>query len=568
MKPAMRCTVVVLLALTGACQPERTVDPADIVFVNGGIYTVDRERSWAEAAAVRDGIIVAVGTNEGIEEYKGGATRIIDLKGRMAVPGFHDSHAHPLEGGYLMRYCDLSELGTNIDAIIRIIRDCVAASDDEWIIGFGLDLSLFGPNGPDKRLLDDIAPDRLFLIDAEDGHSALVNSRTLELAGIDRDTPDPVHGVIERRPVTGEPSGTLRESARDIVDALRPARELDESVAAMGDAIRSMNAMGITSVIDAWAGELELKAYRELELAGSLTMRVRNSIVDEGVFGKHFGPDFERVLAARHELASDLIDNDSVKIYVDGVFEGETASVIEPYHELGHRGTLNHSPDELKERVARYDSMGLQVHMHTMGDGGARAALDAIEYARGQNADASESRDLRHHLAHLGLIHADDIARFGQLNVAANFTAAWAYPTDWDLKLNLPTLGRERIDAMYPIDSVHSAGGVVVGGSDWIYGPLDPLISIEVAITRQDPNDPDGLIGNTDDSVDISTMIDAYTINGAWLMHQEDRTGSIDIGKRADIVVLDRSLFAIPATEISEASVDLTIFDGTVVYER
>ena len=556
-----------LLLLT-ACNRSAGFEPADIVLVNGGVYTVDAERRWVEAAAVRDGRIVFVGSNNSVEAFVGVSTELIDVSGGMALPGFHDTHTHPLEGGYLLRQCDLSEDGSSVDAITQILRQCVSEFDDEWLIGFGLDLSLFDSNGPDKSLLDDIAPDRLLFIIAADGHTVLVNSRVLELAGITSETPDPPDGVIERREETGEPSGTLREAAYDLVDVLRPERQLDESTAAMRDALAAMTAVGITSFNDVWAGELEYRVYRAIEQSGDLKMRVMNSLIDEGVFEKHAGEEFERVLATRNEYASELINNDSIKIMVDGVLEGETAALVAPYIGLDHSGTLNHSSEELRHRVQHYDAMGLQIHMHTMGDGATRAALDAIEYAKGTNAGSELSKDLRHTLSHLALIDADDIKRFSALDVAASFTANWAYPDTWVTELNLPVLGQERVDRMYPIGSMHKAGALVIGGSDWIYGPLDPLDSIEVAITRQDPDDANALVGNTNESIDLAAAIEAYTRNAALAMQQEDSVGSIDVGKRADIVVLDRNLFAIPATEINEASVLFTIFDGEIVYRQ
>ena len=486
----------------------------------------------------------------------------------MALPGLHDTHIHPLEGGYLMRQCDLSEDGSSADAIVQIVRQCVSESDDEWVVGIGLDLALFDINGPDRSLIDDIAPDRLLFLIAEDGHTVLVNAPVLKLAGISSETPDPPEGVIERRADTGEPNGTLREAAYDLVDVFRPKRQVDESVDAMRDALAAMSAVGITSFNDVWAGELEWQVYQAIERSGDLKMRIVNSLIDEGVFEKHVGEEFERVLAARNDYASNLINNDSIKIMVDGVFEGETAALVEPYVGLGHKGVLNHSSDELRQRVARYVAMGLQIHMHTMGDGAVRAALDAIEHAREVNAGNTLSNDRRHTLSHLGLIHPDDLPRFADLNVAASVTGAWGYPSTWVTGLNLPVLGRERTDRIYPVGSLSRAGAVVVGGSDWIYGPLGPLDSIEVAITRRDPDNAEGLVGNTGESIDLATAIEAYTMNAAWVMHQEDKVGSIDVGKRADIVVLDRNLFDLPATEINDASVRFTIFDGEVVYRQ
>ena len=556
-----------LLLLT-ACTQQTAVEPADIVLLNGGVYTVEAERRWAEAVAIRDGEIIVVSNNETIEPYIGDSTEVIDLEGGMALPGLHDTHIHPLEGGYLMRQCDLTEDGSSVDAIVQIVRQCVSESDDEWVVGIGLDLALFDINGPDRSLIDDIAPDRLLFLIAEDGHTVLVNAPVLELAGIGSATPDPPEGVIERRADTGEPNGTLREAAYDLVDVLRPKRQVDESVEAMRDALAAMSAVGITSFNDVWAGELEWQVYEAIERSGDLKMRIVNSLIDEGVFEKHVGEEFERVLAARNDYASNLINNDSIKIMVDGVFEGETAALVEPYVGLGHKGILNHSSDELRQRVARYDAMGLRIHMHTMGDGAVRAALDAIEHAREVNAGNTLSNDRRHTLSHLGLIHPDDLPRFADLNVAASVTGAWGYPSTWVTGLNLPVLGRERTDRIYPVGSLSRAGAVVVGGSDWIYGPLSPLDSIEVAITRRDPDSAEELVGNTGENIDLATAIEAYTTNAAWVMHQEDKVGSIDVGKRADIVVLDRNLFDIPATEINDASVRFTIFDGEVVYRQ
>ena len=559
--------LVVLISLS-ACEGRDEVLVADIVLVNGGVYTVDGDRSWAEAVAVVDGEIVAVDSNESIAVFVGDSTEVIDLAGGMALPGLHDAHIHPLEGGYLFDNCDLTEVTESVQAVIEFISQCVADNDDEWVMGFGLDLSLFGMNGPDRSLLDEMAPDRLFWVEAADGHTVLVNARVLQLAGITSETPDPPEGVIERREGSDEPDGTLREAAYDIVGALRPERHLDESIAAMRKAIAAMNAVGVTSFIEAWAGEHELQIYQTIERSGDLSVRIVNSIIDEGAFEKHVGEDFERVLAARGHYASELISNDSIKIMVDGVLEGETAALVDEYLGLGHKGVLNHTSEDLQDRVARYVGMGLQVHMHALGDGAARAGLDAIEYAREVHADNPVASGLRHHLSHLALVHPGDIARFEELGVTASFTGEWAYPSDWVLELNLPVIGQDRVERMYPIRSIIDAGGTVVGGSDWIYGPLNPLESMEVMITRQDPNDAEGPVGNIRDSIDLATVIDVFTINPAWLMHHEHQVGSIEVGKRADIVVLDKNLFEIPATSINEASVLVTIFDGEVVYRK
>ena len=425
-----------------ACTSNSEFKAADIVLINGGIYTVDAGRTWAEASAIRDGVIVAVGSNDSIRPHVAETTQVIDLDGRMALPGFHDTHLHPLEGGYLLRQCDLTEEGSSVQAVVALLEQCANDIENEWIIGFGLDLALFDRRGPDRSLLDNIAADRLFFVIAADGHTVLVNSRVLERAGIDAQTPNPEGGVIERREGGNEPNGTLRETAYDMVDILRPLREVKGSIEPMRDALQAMSAVGITTFSDVWAGELEYRIYHALEQAGELDQRVIASLIDEGVFEKHVGEDFEATLASQSNFASELVRTSGIKIMVDGVLEGETAALVEPYIGRDHSGTLNHSSAELHRRVKRYDAMGLQIHMHTMGDGGARAGLDAIEYARNENATSTEVPVRRHTLSHLALIHPDDRNRFAELGVAASFTAAWAYPDDWVMKFNLPVLGR------------------------------------------------------------------------------------------------------------------------------
>ncbi len=550
-----------------ACDERSAEGSADIVLVNGGIYTVDAARRWAEAAAIRGGRIVAVGDKAAVEPLIGPTTEVIDLTGRMAMPGMIDSHIHPLEGAYEQVYCNLWEYQSIAD-VVTALRTCAAKSDPDgaWFQAVGLDLALFGVTGADKSLLDGIADGKFVFVDMADGHAALVNDKVLDLAGFGPDTPDPPDGVIERREGSREPNGTVRETARHAIDLLRPKRDLDTSVRAMRDALRKMNGFGITGVYDVWVGAHEMQVYRALEESGELTVRVLGAIIDEGVFEKHAGEDLERVIRERHRYESDRVSYGSIKFMVDGVFEGETGAVLEPYVTTGDLGVLNHTPEELRRRVKAYYDMGMQLHFHTMGDRATRAALDALEYARKLGDRALLSK--RHALSHLGLIDPADYGRFAEQNAAAAFTAFWAYPSAWTVNLEIPTLGQQRVDNLYPIRSVHEAGGVIVGCSDWNYGELDPLLSIETAITRQDPFGPSELKATTHEAVDLATMIKAYTINGAWLMHRENDTGSIEPGKQADVVIFDRNLFDIDSAAISEASVDLTIFDGRVVYRR
>jgi len=540
---------------------EPTINAADLVLLNGGIYTVDADRSWAEAAAIRDGIFIAVGNNAEIEPLVGPATRIIDLGGKMAVPGFHDAHVHPTMGGYALLGCSL-ETEPGVQAIIDKVTACVAKGGDGWLEGHAFDLALFGQDGPHKSLLDAIDTDRPIILWASDGHNAWANSRALEMASINTSTIDPPLGVIERD-TDGGPSGTLRETAQELVRAAMPALTLESNIEALGEGLKYLNSVGITSYIDAWVGLEDYQSYQAIEQAGKLTARVVTSLTYESSFAKHNGDQFEQVLAGSKAYETELIRHGSIKLFLDGVLEGETAALLEPYvGKHGHSGELILSPEELNVAVTRFDAMGLQVHMHAIGDRAVRAGLDAIEAARERNG----ASDNRHHISHLQMIHVDDIERFSSLQTAANFQALWALPDNWIMELNLPVLGEERVQGMYPIGSVEKAGGRIVGGSDWNVSSADPLAAMETAIRRQDPTAEEGPVLNANERISLASMIDAYTINAAWLMHQEDQVGSIEVSKKADIAILDQMLFDIPATAISDTKVVLTILNGEIIY--
>ena len=519
------------------------------------------ERSWAEAAAIRDGVIVAVGSQADIEPLLGPATRTIDLSGKMALPGFHDAHVHPTMGGYGLLGCSLENEAT-VEAIIEKLKSCLEQGGDGWLEGHAFDLALFGQDGPNKSLLDVLDTQRPIILWSSDGHNAWANSRALELADITADTPTPDLGVIERNP-DGSPSGTLRETAQELVRAVMPALTLESNMEALDTGLRHLNSLGITSFVDAWVGQDDYQSYHAIDQAGKLNARVVTCLTYESGFAKHYGEEFDQVLSGRKAYASERVKNDCIKFFVDGVLEGETAALLEPYvGKHGNRGELILSPEDLAAAVTRFDALGLQVHMHAIGDRAVRTGLDAIESARLANGPS----DNRHHISHLQMIDVDDIDRFSGLDTAANFQALWALPDDWIMELNLPVLGAERVQGMYPIASVERAGGRIVGGSDWNVSSANPLDAIEVAMRRQDWQAEDGPVLNEGERVSLASMIDAYTRNAAWLMHQEDKVGSIEPGKRADFVILDRNLFEIPVTEISDARVVLTLLDGEVIY--
>lgn len=537
--------------------------PADLVFLSGGVYTVDPQRPWAEAVAVLDGRIEAVGSNAELRPYVGKGTRVVDLDGRMLLPGFHDAHVHPIYAGLDSLECWLGGL-TSVEAILAKLRECVASGvrRGDWLVGAGWSVALFPDGNAPKALLDEIAPKIPIALTDENGHAVWVNSKALELAGVDRNTPDPPAGVIERDSGTGEAMGTLRESAAEFVNERIPPPTDAQRLRGARGALRRLHRAGVTSVVDAAVGEPQLAAYASLADHDELALRVVACIE----VGTHFVGDAEQaeaLIARRDRYRRAQLDPDCVKLFADGVLEGETAWLLEPYvGRPGYHGEPSFSVAELHDLVRRFDAQGLQIHVHAIGDAAVRTTLDAFEAAR----EANGAADPRHSIAHLQLVHPDDVSRFAELDVIANFQAVWAYPDEYVTKLNLPVIGPERMRLMYPIGSIHRAGGRLVLGSDWNVSPPDPLPGIEVGLTRQDPTGEIAGALNPNESVSLATLIEAYTANGAYLMHQEEQTGSIEVGKAADLVVLEKNLFEIPPAEIGEVRILETLVGGRTVF--
>ena len=560
---------VAVVLLTPACQraPER---PADHVFLNGGIYTVDPQRSSAEAVAVVGSEITYVGGNAGARELIGPKTRVTDLEGKLLLPGFHDSHVHLMFSGFLETGCNLTSAQT-LEQICEQLRRCATApgvGEKGWILGGNWDREPFPDGVPDRDMLDEIMPDRPVLLDSSDGHSVWLNTRALELAGIDHNTPDPPQGEIERDPQSGEPTGILNEKAMVIATAVVPAPSLEERLAAIDTATALAHRYGITSIIVPGLDDVMLAPFVAASRSGRLALRVLASMSPINMIPGAFAAEIYEMIADRERYRGPNLSPDSVKVYIDGVLETGTALLLDPYTDESFDRSLPafYSQEELNEHFERIDKAGLQIHVHAIGDQAVRMALDAFEAARKANGRT----DNRHHIVHLQLIHPDDVGRFAELDVTATFQALWAWPDYWIMELNLPVVGPERVERMYPIASVQRSGGRIAGGSDWSVSSLNPLEAIEVAVRRQDPGASpvvDLPVLSTDERVDLAAMIEAYTINGAYLMRQEQIVGSIEVGKRADLVVLSRNLFEIPEEEINQAQVELTLFDGEIVYE-
>ena len=540
-------------------------DFADEVFLDGSIHTFNESLSIENSIAIKDGYILAVGNKSSIQKLIGEKTKINRLDGKMMLPSFHDAHSHPIWDGVNRLKCILTDL-YDIQSIKDVLRECLNSDltkSTGWIVGSGLNIGLFPAGNPNKSLLDDISKDIPIILWANDGHSGLANSKALELANITAETQDPSYGVIERDPITQEPSGTLRESAAiNLVLDLTPKDTDSDYDKGLSIAQEMAHSFGITSVLEAAVGERHMATYKRAADREELDLRVFTCLEYGKTNFVHDASMFEDVYLKLEQFNHPRINVNCVKIFIDGVLEGQTGALLEPYLDSGEVGELILEKELLNMAIARFDSENRQVHTHAIGDRAVRAALDAYEYALKENGYL----DNRHHISHLQMISKEDIPRFSELNIAATFQATWAMPDEYIMGINIPEIGIERVNRMYPIQSVFQAGGLIVGGSDWAVTTMNPLVAIETAIRREDPYDRLKGTLNEDERMGLTEMLKAYTINAAYIMHQDNITGSIEAGKFADLIILDKNLYDIPPNEISEVRVMETIIEGKTVF--
>ena len=564
------------LTLIASCEPQSieidSSSSADLVMHNGAIYTVDNAHSWAQALAIKDGRIIYVGTDVGINDFLGADTKIVDLQNKMVMPGMQDVHIHPISGGILSASCDLNGL-SNIAEYRTAISDYANANPDlEWILGGGWAMSVFGAGGkPNRKIIDELVSDRPVFLTSTDGHSGWANSLALELAGITKETPDPVDGIIDRDPETGELIGSLQEGAMTLLEKYIPSDTIESKIAGLRYSMEMLNGYGITSIQDAIVRETELQTYRHLEGQNELTLRVVASLWWERAQGLE---QLENLKKLRTKYTSNLVKPTTVKIMQDGLVENYTAVLVEPYYIPSQtKGIPMVEPEFLKKVVTVLDAENFQVHFHALGDGAVRQSLDAVEESIYENGRLGN----RHHISHLQLIHPDDFGRFAELGVVANFQPLWAYTGDYLTELAAPFVGPERLRWSYAIKTIQNTGAKIAFGSDWSVTSANPYHQIETAITRQSASDITALENSPvdpeqniplfiEESVDLKTAIDAFTINAAFVNNNEKETGSIEVGKFADLVVLDQNLFEIETHDISETKALLTLFEGQVVH--
>jgi hypothetical protein len=540
-------------------------ETADLILSNARVYTVETAQPWAEAVAIDNGKIVAVGSAQDILKYRGSDTRTVDLGGRLLMPAFGDAHVHPVFGGMAYSRCSLHD-GKTLEDYQRIVAGCVAASPgDGPIYGVGWQDALFPPKGvPRKELLDAVTTKRALIFESVGGHSYWVNSKALQVAGITRDTPDPANGHIDRDPSTREPVGGLQEAAMSLVGDLIPKPTAEEVRQSIVFVAHHFNSLGITNWHDAGIdlaadGTSEtLAAYRAVKDRGALTAHVSLAFKWENERGLEQIPVIQ---AASNRAAEWGLTAKTVKYYTDGVIPQQTAAMIAPYEHAGdHRGPLQIAPETLNAAIAALGKSGLQPHVHAIGDRATRVALDAFAAAIEKNGTAN-----RPMISHLNVIDPADQPRFGKLGVIAQLQPTWSsnYPY---MDLTKQAIGPVRSQSIYPAHSVLAGGGMIAYGADWPVATANPLFGLQVAVTRvnyEDTATPPLLPG---EAITLEEAVRAHTINVAFANGFETMTGSIAPGKSADLIILDRDIFTLAPLDIGKAKVIVTLFEGKPVF--
>lgn len=549
---------------------------ADLVLAGGKIRTPAHPSGFVQALAVRDGVIQAVGTDDEIRELTGRRTRVIDLRGQLALPAFGDAHVHPVSGGLESLRCNLLGLRTRQECLDAVADYGAAVPPGGWVLGGGWTMSAFPGGLPTAADLDAVTGGRPAFLPNRDHHSAWVNTAALRIAGVDADTPDPADGRIERDG-SGRPAGTLHDGAMRLVAARVPAASPAELLAGLVAGQSHLHSLGITSFQDACvgaAGELGMPdsfdAYLMAADYGMLSSQVTGALW----WDRHRGLEQIDDLLARREQAGDgRFRATTVKLMLDGVCETFTAAMSAPYldgngHPTAHSGHLFIEAEELAEVARRLGAEGFQLHFHAIGDLAVSTALDVLAALPAGQREAA-----RHHLAHLQFIRPTDSGRFAELGVVANFQPLWACNEVQMEELTLPFVGPERALWQYQIGSLLGLGTRIAFGSDWPVSSADPLQEIHVAVNRVlsqrlgRPGKPE--CENPflpDQAITVDAAIDAFTRGVAWVNHEEDVAGRLLPGMRADVTVLDQDLFAIPAREIGSTSVVMTVAGGTVVH--
>jgi predicted amidohydrolase YtcJ len=551
--------------VSGSVSAQQSVrfTPAEIIIVHAKIYTVDEKKPWADSLAILKGKIVAIGKEEEVTRRRGIGTKMIDAGGKLVLPGFTDCHIHFLEGGLSLRRVKL-EGAHNVAEIQDILKKYAEQHpDDPWILGRGWDYTMFAPETlPDKKFLDPLFPVYAVFLESYDGHTFWANSKALALAGITKSTPDPLDGKILRDPQTGEATGVLLESAGNLVKKVLPKLSEVDRLNALRAGMKLAIQNGITRVHSAGGDFGELEILQQLRVNKQLWVRFHIAYNAEP---PELRPEDLAALETAHKNFHDeWIDVSSVKFFLDGVIETHTAALLEPYStDPSTKGQLFWDPEKYRAAIVALDKKDFQIYSHAVGDAAVRAALDAYDAAAHQN----HSKNRRHRIEHIETIAASDIPRFGKLGVIASMQPLHSYPDDDTLNIWARAIGPDRSSRAWMWKSIALGGGEYAFGSDWPIVTMNPWEAIQTAVTRQtvDRKPEGGFIPSQ--KLTVAHAIEGYTRNAAFAGRLEKYEGSLEVGKAADLIMLDRNIFEIEPHTIHNTQVVLTIVGGNIVYE-
>jgi predicted amidohydrolase YtcJ len=554
--------VAALSLAASSATGQTTTVPADEIVVHARIYTVNEKQPWAEALAIRGEKIIAVGTDQEIDAYRGTSTKVIDAAGRLVLPGFEDCHIHFMDGSLGLDQVDLNDARTVPEIQKRVKAYAASHTKEPWITGMGWTYPTFGAAAlPDKKILDEVVPDRPVYLVAFDGHSSWANSKALEMAGITKQTPDPANGKIVRD-ANGDATGALKESAGNLVGSHMPKPTREERLAALRHGIREANKFGLTRVQSAGQDFEYLNLFDELRRNGELTLRFYVAYFLDPPELR--ADDIQKIETARQTYHDEWISGGVVKTMLDGVVEAHTAAMLTPYTDDPTQiGKMFWEPEKYKAAIAALDQRGLQIFTHAIGDKAVRTALDAYEDA----ARTNHTHDARPRIEHIETITADDIPRFGKLGVIASVQPLHLYPDADTLDIWSRNVGPERAQRAWSFHSIAANGGHLAFGSDWPVVTMNPWKGLQTGVTRKTSEGKPEAGFVPSEAVSLEQGIKAYTLGAAFAGRRDQQEGSLEAGKLADLIIVDQDLFKIPASKIDKTQVLLTMVGGKVVYE-
>ena len=559
-------------APAGRAMPVPGDGTASTVFRNGRIYTVNPGQPWAEAVAVTGETVTFVGSDEGTKAHIGPQTRVVDLAGQMLMPGFIEGHIHPFLGSFFTSGVDL-QLPTR-QAAFEAIADYVKAHPTGTLRGFGWRMDMFGPNGPTAAELDRVVPDRPAMMFSIDVHSVWINSKALETAGITATTADPIPGFsYYQRDAQGHPTGFVLEmlAMLPVVGAIEPIT-INSMSRLLGEWMPKAAGAGITSIFDAAVppigndeGDI-IKIYADYEARGELPFRV---VACHAAKGPPIDNAVATVQGLQSRFRTPLVDVRVLKIVADGTQEGWTALMLAPYTDKPDTlGAAAFSAEQITQLIAAADKAGIDVHVHACGDATVRRALDGFEAA----IAANPARDRRNTIAHLVMVDDADMPRFSKLGVNGQFSINWHSLDPDATDIIIERCGRDRQARIYRPGTQLRSGGRISAGTDWpaagYFSTYKPLEAIQIGVTRKllDKTDKDPCLTTTDECLTLEQALAAYTTGAAHQLRLEHKVGSIEVGKAADLIVIDKNLFDLPSSEIGKASVKLTMMNGVVTH--